>query len=254
MNDAPMFTALDAASQGIAGGVYLAVGVAAWLARPRDARTRVFLGVALASVAAFAVTVAGWYAGTSSTDLSRASVATLLTAFTVGSVVLFHFCQVFPWRRPLIARWGWLLPHLYAGPGVAALGLVLLAPPSVQEIDAVYLVLAAAVGLPLLAAVAIALPIGGILSLVRSYREATGEARRPMRTPLVWILVSQIAGGSIALVFAPVLAIFAPGSTVEAALKIVVGALGVMTPVAFALAVWKYGLPPEEAPSAAAVP
>lgn len=241
----PVFTLLDAVVQAIAGLAYLAVGVAAWAAHPRDLRTRLFLGVALASMVGFAVPIYAWMYGiVEMLSLPRAAWATMLVSLAIGSLLLFHFSQEFPRTRPWIRRWGrWIRIGYVAAPAAAA-GLVALAPTAEGADNVVpFLLAVVAIGLPLLVLLGIVLPVGGILSLVKSYREARDGETRSARTPLAWLLISQIAGGTIALIFAPVLAVIAPNATVQAALKIVVTAFGLMTPAGFALAVWKYRMP-----------
>lgn len=243
----PTFTGIDAATQGAAGLLYLIVGVGAWLKSPVDSRTRVFLGVALANALAFAAQAAAWLSGQRELfQLPRAALGALLVGLTVGSLLLFHFCQVFPWRRPWIRRFGGILPPAYGLLLLATVAPVLLVPPLPPDLGAispVLLVGAFAVGLPLLIVVGVVLPLAAIVSLVKSFREAAAPERRPMRVPLAWLLVSQIGGGTIGLIFAPVLAVLAPGAAVLTALTMAVWFLGLMTPVGFALAVWKYDLP-----------
>jgi hypothetical protein len=242
----PSFTGIDALTQGVSGVLYVLVGVAAWLSVRGDSRTRVFLGLALANAAAFALPTVAWLSGTADlTSLGRASVGALICAFLIGSVVLFHFCQVFPRRRPWIRRFSILVTLLYVGIPVIVAGLVLLAPSDIIDVSAVFAIPAILLGLPLFLLVGLVLPVGGVLSLVKSYREADGKTRA-MRTPLLLLLISQVGGGTIALIFAPVLATIAPNPTAKMAVTMTAWLLGMLTPVAFALAVWKYGLPPDE--------
>ncbi len=56
-------TWIDAVTQGIAGPVYLIVGLSAWRRSPGDERTRVFLGLTLANLVRFEVPAAAWFAG-----------------------------------------------------------------------------------------------------------------------------------------------------------------------------------------------
>jgi hypothetical protein len=241
---APTFTGLDAVTQGITGLLYLIVGLAAWLTAPRDVRTRVFLGIALASVTAFGIPAAAWISGTREvTELPRTAVVALSCAFGIGGVLLFHFCQVFPRRRPWIERWGRMLTAAYVITPIAILSLVLAAPSTLTEASTGFIISALVAGVPLIILLTVVLPVAGIVSLVKSYRDARGTGYHRMRTPLLWMLVSQIAGGTIALVFAPVLATVAPGAGAQTTLTVAAGLLGLMTPIAFALAVWKYRLP-----------
>lgn len=243
--ESPVFTALDAVTQTITGVTYLAVGIAAVLKLPRDIRTRLFLGVALANAGGFAVSIVAWVYGTRDIlSLGRVPIGTMLGSIVLGSLLLFHFCQVFPRHRPWILRFRrWLLAGYVVAP-LATVGLVAAGPPpeDLQNIG-LFLLALVVIGLPMIVLAGIVLPIGGIISLVKSYRESKQGETAGARTPLLWLLVSQIAGGTIALIFAPVLAVVAPTPVVQTALKIVVAAFGIMTPAAFAVAVWKSVLP-----------
>ncbi len=243
--ETPTFTALDVATQALAGVLYLAVGIAAWLKLRHDIRTRLFLGVALANAGGFAVPIVAWTSGTKDIlSLDRVLLGTMLVSIVLGSLLLFHFCQVFPRRRPWIQRFRrWLIAG-YAVAPLATFGLIA-AAPSQEDLQnlGLFLLALVAIGLPLILLAGIVLPIGGIISLVKSYRDSKDRETARVRTPLLWLLVSQIAGGTIALIFAPVLAVVAPTPDVQTGLKIVVVAFGIMTPAAFVLAVWKYGLP-----------
>jgi hypothetical protein len=255
VGEIPAFTAFDAVTQGTTAVAYLVVGAGAWLGSVRDTRTRLLLGVALTNAVAFGVPALNWIAGMrTAVGLSRGGFAAVFCSLALGSVLLFHFCQVFPWRRPWIGRWRRVLLPLYAIAPAGTAVVALLAPASFEEATLVNLAVVAALGLPLLGLVAVLLPIGGILSLVKSAREsARADSRRAMRRPLVLLLVSQIAGGTIAVLFAPVLGAVAPGSTAQAALKVTAWLFGLLTPAAFALAVWRYGLPGADDPTGNAV-
>jgi hypothetical protein len=56
------------------------------------------------------------------------------------------------------------------------------------------------------------------------------------------ILLSQIAGGTLAILFAPVLAVLAPNSFMQPVLTIAIWALGLLTPAAYALAVFRFNV------------
>jgi hypothetical protein len=53
------------------------------------------------------------------------------------------------------------------------------------------------------------------------------------------ILLSQIAGGTLAILFAPVLAVIAPNSLMQSVLTVVIWAVALLTPLAVAMAVFK---------------
>ena len=56
------------------------------------------------------------------------------------------------------------------------------------------------------------------------------------------ILLSQVAGGVLAIVFAPILAGIAPNSISLLIVTGMVWALGLLTPAAFAAGIWVYRL------------
>src|SRR5262245_767299 len=117
---APAPTALDAVAATISLLVYLAVGAAAVASAPRDARARTFLGVAAASAGPYALSPLQWWKGTAA--YTPAVLALTTTAFTVGSVALFHFTQVFPYRRPWIRKhFRWVLSAYVVLPPPVAL-------------------------------------------------------------------------------------------------------------------------------------
>ncbi len=231
----PSLTWIDAVTQGIAGLVYLAVGLGAWRRAPRDERTRVFLGLALVNLVTFEVPAAAWLAGlVDITALPRSIFQALFVSMAAGAILLFHFCQVFPWRRPWIERHRQLLIVVYVVVPAATGVLVASAPANLLEMSYGYGAAMLIVGVPLVILLTMVLPVGGIVSLVKSYRDARSPADRPLRKPLLWLLVSQIAGGTIALIFAPVLATLATGFTARMALTLVSWGLGLLTPAAFA--------------------
>jgi hypothetical protein len=242
MTDAPRIPDLtggDAAAQTIAALVYLVVGVAAWLRAPRDVRTRVFLALALVSVVAFELPAYMWLRGTPQLmEMPRWIVAVLLTSLSTAALLLFHFTQVFPWRRPWLSASGPQMPIAYALTPLVIAGLTLFAPASLQDFSLVYLGALFVFGFPLLVVLAIVLPVAAILSLVKSYREADAAGYARARPALFWILVSQVAGGALTFVFAPVLAVVAP--QLQTALTLAAWGLALVTPIAFALSVWKY--------------
>ena len=98
-------------------------------------------------------------------------------------------------------------------------------------------------GFPLLVLLGLVLPVAAILSFVRSYRDAAVATGIPDARPVIaGILLSQIAGGVLAVVFAPVLALIAPESYALTFVTVTMWALNLLTPIAFAAGVWKYRL------------
>src|SRR5438046_1169184 len=82
---------------------------------------------------------------------------------------------------------------------------------------------------------AFVLPVAGIVSLLRTHREIQDSSLTFLRKPLELILLSQIAGGTLAILFAPVLAVLAPNSATQSVLTVMIWALGLMTPIAYAI-------------------
>ncbi len=237
----PTLTALDAVTQGAAALVYLAIGVAAWVRAPADPRTRVFLAAASANAAAFGLPAVTWLRGTSDPrDFARWQMAALLSALGLGALLLLHFMQVFPRRRPWIRGAPWQLPAAYVLTPLVIGGLIVYWPKDLASVSTWYVVVAFVFGFPLLVTLGVVVPIAGILSLVKSYRELESYDAARLRTPLLLILVSQVAGGALALVFAPVLAVIAPNSLAQNVLTVTIWALGLLTPAGFASAVWRH--------------
>lgn len=239
----PEFTRLDAITQAIAGAVYLTVGLGAWLRAPRDIRTRVFLGFSLANLVVFVVPAISWIRGlTAGGTLPRSATATLLSGLGVGALLLFHFTQVFPRRRPWIRTAGIQMAVAYILTPFAISGLIVFMPPNPALITAPYVLAVVVFGFPLMVLLGFVVPVAAIFSLVKSHREVQQDGLTRMKLPLEWILISQIAGGTLALVFAPVLTVVAPDSATQAGLTLVIWALGLLTPLAVAAAVWKFDL------------
>lgn len=239
----PQFTRMDAITQGIAGAVYLAVGVGAWRRAPRDIRTRVFLAFSLANIVVFAVPSICWMRGlVAGGTLPRGATAAVLSGLGVGALLLFHFTQVFPRQRPWIKTSGIQMAVAYLLTPLVISGLILFAPSKPELVTAPYVVTVLVFGFPLMILLGIVVPVAAILSLLKSYREVEQDGLVRMKRPLEWILISQIAGGMLALVFAPVLSVLAPNSATQVALTLIVWALGLLTPLAVGAAVWKFDL------------
>lgn len=235
-------TRLDAATQIIAAAVYMAVAAAALGHAPRDRRTRVFFAFSLMNAIAFGVPTFGWFVGEKDMlAYHRIPLGLTLSALAVGALLLFHFSQVFPRRRPWIKGAGIQLPIAYALTPPVVVALTQLWPRDPLEATIPFIAAFLVFGFPLLVLLGIVLPFAGILSLLRSYRETTTPEGVPQaRQPLQGILLSQVAGGVLAVVFAPVLTAVAPGSRILGALMMTIWLLGLLTPIAFAAAVWKY--------------
>jgi hypothetical protein len=240
---APVFTAVDGVTQGLAAAVYLAVGLAVWLRATHDVRTRVFLAFSLANAVVFAIPTFWWMRGmTDPTTLPPAAFAADMAALGVGALLLFHFTQVFPRRRPWLKSSGAQMGIAYGIAPLAIAGLVRFLPTRVESLTLPYIAAAIVFGFPLLVLLGFVLPVAAIVSLFRSRQEVRAQGLERLALPLDLILVSQIAGGTLTILFAPVLAVLAPGSLLRAALTIAIWALGLLTPVAYALAVWRSGV------------
>jgi hypothetical protein len=238
--NAPALTGLDAATQAIAALLYLLVGLTAWVRAPRDVRTRIFFALAGANVVALALPATAWILGVrSSAAFPRGVMAAMVAALGVGALLLFHFSQVFPRRRPWIRTSGIQMAVAYLITPIAIAGLVRFAPASMSELTWSYILGLIVFGFPLMVLLGFVLPVAAVVSLLRSHRDAR-QLGMPIATPLGWILISQVAGGVLALMFAPLIA--AAETPAVAVITLLIWGLGLLTPVAFAAAVWRYGL------------
>ena len=238
---APAFTAVDGITQGTAAVVYLAIGVAAWLRRRADVRTRVFLAFSLSNLIVFGIPTYWWLHGlTDPTKLPVAATIAVMDALGVGALLLFHFTQVFPRRRPWIRESGVQMAVAYILVPIVITGLVWFVPPSLDKITTGYVLAMIVFGFPLLVLLGVVLPVTAIISLLRTHREIKEGSLAHLKSPIEMILLSQVAGGTLAILFAPVLAVLAPNSAMQSALTVIIWALGLMTPVAYALAVFLF--------------
>ena len=238
----PSATAFDAVASLVSLLVYLGIAIAAIARAPGDARARTFLAVALASAVPYALSPLQWWKGDA--VYTPAIIAVTAVAFTLGAAALFHFTQVFPARRPFISRhmrWvalAYLLPipvwvlawgvgSIFAGVAAAGSGGVGAVSP---EMGIGLLVLM----VPALLVVGVLLPLAGVLSLVKSWREARTDGRDRDRSAALWMLVSQLGGGVLSILVLPMLhlvGIGPPWSVVIAALSY---AFALLLPLAFA--------------------
>ena len=255
----PVATTFEMVSAVVSAVVYLAVALAAFARAPRDIRAKTFLVTALASAAPYLVTVQLWARGAAAT-LTVPIMSAVGLSLMVGSLALFHFTQVFPWRRPWIrSYWKWLLIGYIAIPFAVALLVLILGPviassrPSPRRIPAsgglgavsagiaewaaLALLL---VGLPLIFVVGLVVPFGALMSLYKTWTETKAAGPEAARITTFWILISQMAGGLLAILVIPLLRLVAPTGpwmTMAAALLF---AFGLLMPMAFAAGVWKY--------------
>ena len=240
---APVFTTLDGVTQALAAACYVSVGAAAWIRAPGDVRTRVFLAFSFANLIVFGIPTVWWLRGMSDpTKLPLAATAAITAGLGVGALLLFHFSQVFPRRRPWIKTAGAQMAIAYGLTPVVIAGLVWFAPPGFESVKPAYILAMIVFGFPLLVLLGIVLPVTAIVSLARSHRELQQSGATRLKRTVELVLLSQIGGGTLAVLFAPVLAIAAPNSAIESILTLIIWALGLLTPVAFALAVWRCNL------------
>jgi hypothetical protein len=206
----------DAIASAISLMVYLDTALIVLVRRPREAYARVFLVVALTTAVPYAVTFLQWWKGAG--VYTPPVIALITAAFCIGSAALFHFTQVFPWRRPWIRAHGRWLVLVYAVPVIPValaawtLGVVLSAVQSDAGsggIGAVSAGISEALillaGLPVVFFSGVVLPLAGVLSLVKSWREAKAASDEPARKVTFWMLISQLAGGVLAILVLPLL-------------------------------------------------
>lgn len=234
---------MDGVTQGAAALVYLIVGVAGWLRAPGDIRTRIFLAFSAANIVVFGIPTVWWLRGTNDpTKLPAVATAAIIVALGVGVLLLFHFTQVFPRRRPWLQSSGIQMTVAYALTPLTIAALIRYAPPTVEKLTAAFVLVFLVFGFPLLVLLGLVLPVAGIVSLLRSHREIQRIGPIGLKRPIEWILISQIAGGTLVVVFAPVLAVVAPNGVLQSILTLATFAFGLLTPAAYAAAIWKYGL------------
>ena len=90
--------------------------------------------------------------------------------------------------------------------------------------------------------VGVVLPFAGLLSIYYSVLAARAAGLEQVGRPLMGILISQLAGGVLAILIIPLLHFVAPsGPWVTIAAALLFG-FGLVMPMAFAAAVWKFRL------------
>jgi hypothetical protein len=260
-------TTFEMISAIVSGALYLLVGIAALARGPKDIRARLFFVTAVASTPAYLVTVllgARGYGATMTVAVS----ATLALSLMIGSLALFHFTQVFPWRRRWIrSHWKWLLAGYLAVPIAVAIAVWAMAPllhllgeipdagsggvGAVSSGISEALVLLVVV-VPVLFLVGLVMPFGALMSLYKTWIEAKAAGVEAARIATFWILISQLAGGVLTILVIPLLRFVAPtGPWVTIAATLLFG-FGLLMPLAFAAGVWKYrvlDLDPENPPA-----
>ena len=250
----PELTAFDAVTQLIAAAIYLAIGAAGLAQAPRDERTRVFCALGMAQAAGFSIPAVGWLLGvTDPGAFNRVPLGITLAALSLGAVLMFHFSQVFPRRRPWIRGSGPQLPIAYAVIGPAVFLLVRWWPVTKEAFTTKFGLAFVLFGFPLLVLMGLVLPVASIVSFLRSLREESlrrpaqmrevASDSRPLpdaRPTIFGILSSQLAGGALGLLVLGPLSKAAPESYAVTLVAMAVWMLGLLTPLAYAAGVWKY--------------
>jgi hypothetical protein len=208
----PSATAFDAVASIVSLIVYL--GVAFIMTRRRaESHARVFLVVALTSAVPYLLTALQWWKG--SGVYTPATISLTAAAFSIGSVALFHFTQVFPWRRPWIeAHFGWVVAaYVVLPPPVAYIAWLfgsLLSPDTgaggLGAVSAdIFVTLLVILTFAPIFVVGVVLPFCGVMSLFKSWQEAKKAGNESARVTTFWMVISQLAGGVLAVLVLPLL-------------------------------------------------
>jgi hypothetical protein len=250
-------TAFEVVAAIVSAALYLIVGFAAVARAPRDVRARLFLATAVGSAAPYSVTVLLWARGSSAT-FTLPVVAVVGLSLMAGALALFHFTQVFPWRRPWIRRhWNWLFAGYLAVPIAIALplwafssvlrALELSSSPdsgsgglgavSVGLPESLVMLL---VVLPVLFVLGLVVPLAALLSLYKSWLAAKAAGIQAARVTTFWILISQMGGGVLTILIIPLLHLVAPTGPWVTMAAVLLFAFGLLMPLAFAAGVWRY--------------
>ena len=262
----PVATTFEAFAAVVSSALYLIVGTAALVHAPRDIRARVFFATALASAAPYLVTALLWARGSGAT-FTLPVITVVGLSLMMGSLALFHFTQVFPWRRPWIrahAKWlfaGYVtVPIAVAGASWWFRGLDVMVSGSVWDglgavsadtAEGLALVLLLVV-IPVVFVLGAVVPFAALLSLYKSWLAAKAVGVESARVTTFSILISQMAGGVLTILIIPLLRLVAPtGPWVTIAAALLFG-FGLLMPLAFAAGVWKYRVLELDAESAPA--
>lgn len=250
----PQLTAFDAVTLLISATIYLAIGAAALAQAPRDERTRVFCALGIAHAIGFSLPSVGWMLGVTDPEaFKRIPLGIMFAALSLGALLMFHFSQVFPTRRPWIRGSGPQLPIAYALIGPAVLLLVRWWPVTKEAFTTKFGLVFILFGFPLLILMGLVLPVASIVSFLRSLREQPARTAAQLRgetvdggplpdaRPTIFgILLSQLVGGALGLLVLGPLSKAAPESFAVTLVGLTVWMLGLLTPLAYAAGVWKY--------------
>jgi hypothetical protein len=259
--DMPLLPAVATTFEVIAAIVsavlYLGVGIAAMLRAPRDVCARVFMAIALASAAPYSVTILLWARGAGAT-FPLPVMATVGLSLMIGSLTLFHFTQVFPWRRPWItAHWRWLMAGYLLTPVALAVPLWIVGP-FFQELSGLSSAGSGGLGavsiglpeslvllllvVPALFILGLVLPFVALLSIYKSWLTAKAAGVKSARVATLWVLISQMGGGVLTILIIPLLHLVAPTGPWATIAAVLLFAFGLLMPIAFAAGIWKYGV------------
>ncbi|MEO6236476.1 MAG: hypothetical protein ABIQ52_05710 [Vicinamibacterales bacterium] len=260
---APTATVFEAFSGIVAALTYIIVGVVVFARAPHDVRARLFLATGLTAVAPYAVPFIIWTKGAGAA-LALPVLTLVAVSLVTGSLVLFHFSQTFPWRRPWLrahARW------LYAGYVVLPAMVAAVVPVLKNVFDglaaadatgAVSVGIAEGLGLvlllvvlPLVFVAGVVMPCAAIYSLYQTWLAAREAGQEGARVTTYWILASQMAGGVLAVLIIPALRVVAPSGPWLTGAAVLLAAFSLLMPLAFAVGVWKYrvlDLPADDGP------
>lgn len=246
----PVATTFEVFAAIVSAALYLIVGLAALVHAPRDIRTRLFFATALASAAPYSFTVLLWARG-SDAVFTVPVMAVVALSLMMGSLALFHFTQVLPWRRPWIRAHGrWLFAGyvtvpitvagaswLFRGLDVSGAGGLGAVSAGVAEGLALVLLL---VVIPVVFVLGLVVPFAALLSLYKTWLTAKAAGVEAARVTAFWILISQMGGGVLTILIIPLLHLVAPTGPWVTIAAVLLFAFGLLMPLAFAAGVWKY--------------
>ena len=212
----------------------------AWLRATDDIRTRVFLAFSIANLIVFGIPTFWWLRGmTNPAKLPAASTAAVIGGARRRRAAAVPLHAGISAPPPLDQSVGHadgdrLLPR---APDDRRARAVL--PANVKALTAPYVLAVIVFGFPLLVLLGFVLPIAAIVSLFRSHQEIQKQGLERLKLPLELILFSQIAGGTLASSSHR----WRPSSRHSAnagGAHVMICAFGLLTPLAYAAAVWKF--------------
>jgi hypothetical protein len=237
----PVIDRVEAMTSAFSALVYIVVAILALMKDARDARVRLFFVLALTGLVPYLTPVLFWREGDGA-QFTKPLVLALALSVTFGGIALFHFLQIFPWRRRWIRdhlRWlgaAYIVCPLLAGALIAA------GPDRLDDMTPTFALTVFAVGLPLLVLVGIVLPFAGLLSIYNSWLTAKRLQLAAAERPALAILVSQLAGGVLAIVIVPLLHFVLPSGPWTSVASMLLFGFGLLMPLAFADAIWHHNV------------